>query len=248
MPAAKRRYHRLSPTAWVEIRSLWEVGDVTLLELADRYAVSERTLQAHFAKHDTVKGAKAAELAAEIRLEVFKNELLDKDTLAARARDVRETAYRNATALEELVMTQVEIARKDPSQAIRVGTAIKGLAIAASALERLHNLKHTALGLDRHVDEKALPKLIIDCFTDGEIADMRAQQGDDEDLVGAKLVDEPSGADLGLEPRSRPEDDDVVALGFNDDNVVEEEPTPAMVVVRVDDEGCRLARDAGQSA
>src|SRR5215212_4400656 len=145
-PAEKRRYNRLSPGTWSEIRSLWEVGDATLMELADRYVVSERTLQAHFAKHGTIKGAKAVEVAAEIRQQVFQDEMLDKDTLVERARDVRETAYRNATALEALVMTQVEIARKDPSQAIRVSTAIKGLALAASTLERLHGLKFRALG------------------------------------------------------------------------------------------------------
>jgi hypothetical protein len=217
------------------------------MELADRYVVSERTLQAHFAKHGTIKGAKSAELAAEIRLEVFKDELLDKETLIERARDVRERAYRYATALEDLVMTQVEIARKDPSQAIRVGTAIKGLAIAASALERLHSLKHRAMGLDRHVDERELPKLIIDCYTDDELADIRAQQGDEKDLVGAELVDDAPSGGLGPAPRSL--DDDVVALGFYDDGDVEEEPTPAAIaVVRVDDEGCRLARDASQSA
>src|SRR5215211_2870041 len=187
MTVTKRRYNRLPAGTWAEIRSLWELGDVTLLELADRFVVSERTLQAHFAKHGTTKGAKAAELAAEIRQQVFKDELLDKDALAQRARDVRETAYRNATALEGLVMTQVEIARNDPSQAIRVSTAIKGLAIAASALERLHGLKHRAMGLDRHVDERELPKLIIDCYTGDELAAIRAQQGEEKDLVGAEL-------------------------------------------------------------
>ena len=100
------------------------------------------------------------------------------------------------------------------------------------------------MGLDRHVEERELPKLTIDCYTDDELADIRAQQGDEKDLVGAELVDDAPSGVLGPAPRSRPEADDVVVLGFDGDDV-EEDPTPAaMAVVRVDEEGCRFARDA----
>jgi len=44
MTRKKRRYVRLSPSTWTEICGLWEVGDVTLLELAERYSVNARTL------------------------------------------------------------------------------------------------------------------------------------------------------------------------------------------------------------
>src|SRR5829696_8810327 len=63
----KRRYTRLTPATWSVIRAHWELGEVTLPELADRYGVAERTLQSHFANNGTVKGAKAAEVAATIR-------------------------------------------------------------------------------------------------------------------------------------------------------------------------------------
>jgi hypothetical protein len=147
-------------------------------------------------------------------------------------------------------MAQIALAQKEPGQILRVASALKGLSLAAGTLERLHSLKHRAMGLDRHVDERELPKLIIDCYTDDELADIRAQQGDEKDLVGAELVDEaPSGSDLGPELRWRPEADEVVALGFDDDDDVQEGPSPAAVaVVRVDGEGCRLVRDASQSA
>ena len=81
-------------------------------------------------------------------------------------------------------MAQIALAQREPGQILRVASALKGLSLAAGTLERLHNLKHTALGLDRHVDERALPQLIVDCYTDDELADIRTQQGEDEDLVG----------------------------------------------------------------
>jgi hypothetical protein len=52
--------------------------------------VNTRTLQAHFAKHDAVKGTKAAELASAVKEELFKLELDCKDDVTQRARDARE--------------------------------------------------------------------------------------------------------------------------------------------------------------
>src|SRR5258705_1668570 len=46
-------------------------------------------------------------------------------------------------------MTQLELAQKDPSQAFKAAAAVKLLSLAAAGLERLHNLKWTALGMNR---------------------------------------------------------------------------------------------------
>jgi hypothetical protein len=55
----KRKYQRLALSTWAKISAEWEIGDVTLAELSDRFGVNTRTLQ-HFAKHRVVKGSKAA--------------------------------------------------------------------------------------------------------------------------------------------------------------------------------------------
>src|ERR1035441_1909733 len=69
MTRPKRKYNRLAPSTWAEICALWEIGDVTLPELAERYSVSTRTLQTHFAKHKVEKGSKAAALATSVKEE-----------------------------------------------------------------------------------------------------------------------------------------------------------------------------------
>jgi hypothetical protein len=135
----KRKYQRLSPSTWAEICAEWEMGDVTLAELSDRFGVNRRTLQAHFAKHDVVKGTKAAELASSVKEELFKLELDDKDDLTQRARETRETAYKNAVTVETLIMAQLELAQKDPSQAFKAAGAVKLLSLAAAGLERLQS-------------------------------------------------------------------------------------------------------------
>jgi hypothetical protein len=48
-------------------------------------------------------------------------------------------------------MAQLELAKSDPSQAIRAATAIKALSLAAAGLERLHDLN----GLSRMIQRQA---------------------------------------------------------------------------------------------
>jgi hypothetical protein len=246
---AKRRYTRLSPAVWAEIRGLWEVGDSSLAELSDRFGVSTRALQAHFAKHGITKGSKAAEVAIRVREEVFSKSLPDEGVLTERAKQVRETAYTNAVALEALVMSQVEIARSDPSQAVRASTVIKGLAIAASALERLHGLKFRALGLDKVVDEEELPVLRITTMTKEEARAIRDSFGNEDELeaelagdareAGATAREEPSD----IEPEGhRPEWDEEVVVEDLDEAEGDKARAPDQCIY--DAEGYRLVRDA----
>ena len=58
----KRKYTRLSPSKWAEIEALWQVGDLTLSELADAHGVSPRAIQDHMSKRGIIKGSKGADL------------------------------------------------------------------------------------------------------------------------------------------------------------------------------------------
>src|SRR5665647_3423048 len=186
----KRKYQRLTPSTWAKICAEWEIGDVTLAELSDRFGVNKRTLQAHFSKHEVVKGTKAAELASAVKEELFKLELDDKDDLTQRAKETRESAYRNAVTVETLIMGQLALAQRDPSQAYKAAGAVKLLSLAAAGLERLHNLKWTALGMNRDsVVSDELPKLIFVDLTDQEIKEI--QQGHDQDDLDDPARTEP---------------------------------------------------------
>ena len=52
MTKAKRKYIRLAPTKWAELRAFWETGDHSLAELSDQYGVSPRAIQCHVRKHE----------------------------------------------------------------------------------------------------------------------------------------------------------------------------------------------------
>jgi hypothetical protein len=125
-------------------------------------------------------------------------------------------------------------------------SGMKALSLAAGALAKLHALQHTALGLNRHVDEQALPKIVIDQFTDAEIAEIRAGTGE-EDVMGAEPIEE-GPIDLtepipGSPSATVVDDDEIVVLGDEGDE--DEEPVPTLLpAARADEDGHRLVRDA----
>jgi hypothetical protein len=189
MSRPKRKYVRLSSSKWAELRAYWESGDHSLAELSDRYGVSPRAIQSHLSKLGSIKGAKAAEMAAAVQKEIFKNELGDRDTLVFRAKETREATYANAKIIEGLIMAQLQNAQKDPTQALKAATALKALSLAASALERLHATKSRALGLDQeNVLPDEMPVLTIRDLTSSELKALQERnESDDEDELGGLL-------------------------------------------------------------
>ena len=180
MTHPKRKYVRLSPSVWAEICALWEVGDVTLPDLAECYSVHTRTLQAYFAKHKIIKGSKAAALATSVKEEIYSNGLGDRDLTIQRARETREAAYKNASMVEGLIVGTLNAMQKDPSKTLGLTSKLKALALAAAGLERLHDLKFRALGLDKDLPiHEEMPVLIFRDLSDEEITAL--QQEDDED-------------------------------------------------------------------
>ena len=114
-------------------------------------------------------------------------------------------------------MTQLELAQKDPSQAFKAAAAVKLLSLAAAGLERLHNLKWTALGMNRDsVVADDLPKLIFQDLSEQEIKEI--QQGHDQEQLDDQAPnDEP---DQGIEAQEHDpwddEEDDVIVEGGDD--------------------------------
>jgi hypothetical protein len=181
-----RAYNRLSPAVWAEIRALWETGEPTLDELALRYSITTRALQSHFHKNDTMKGAKAMIIAAEVKEAIFAETFDDREAKIAKGRETRATDFANACKIESLIMAQVDEAQKDPSAAFRASAAIKALALAAQALERTSAMKWRSVGLDRGQDTDELPEIHIVNLTEDDIQEIRRSQeaGDDSEFDG----------------------------------------------------------------
>lgn len=241
MNPPKRKYIRLPLSDWAELGALWEAGDHTLAELSDKYSVSPRAIQSHLGKIGSVKGSKAAEMVAAVKSEIFKCELENVDTLVKRAKETRETTYANATVVEGLIMAQLWMAQKDPTQAFKAATALKALSLAAAALERLHATKSRALGLDREsVLPDELPVLTFRDLSENEIASLIERDEDEDDtILGPPLAPSPcivTDAD-GLE---QDEGDDIVEEGTEQEN-----PQEVLRLAALKAFGGRLVRGQG---
>jgi predicted DNA-binding protein YlxM (UPF0122 family) len=229
MTRAKRKYTRLAPSKWAEIRALWETGDHDLAELSERFEVSRRALQSHFSKNGCVKGVKAAEMAAVVEKEILKEELGDQDTLVLRAKATREVAYTNAVIVEDLIMAQLALAQKDPAQAFKAGTAVKMLALAAAALERLHATKKHALGLDKESPfTEELPVLTFRDLSKDELKALAERdESDEENDLGIPIA--PADGEYDESDYVIVEGGEAVVEGgaFESDEIVEEGLEPA---------------------
>jgi hypothetical protein len=217
MTRPKRNYNRLAPSTWAEICALWEIGDVTLPELAERYSVSTRTLQTHFAKHKVEKGSKAAALATSVKEEIYDTGLGDKDLTIQRARETREKAYKNACAVEEQIMGTVDAMGSASSKTLGLTSKLKALALAAAGLERIHGLKFRALGLDKDLPiHDEMPVLTFRDLSDDEIKALH--QDDDEDEAEPFVAEPPKLALKDLADEANSGEDDALVITDSDES------------------------------
>jgi hypothetical protein len=214
MTRPKRKYVRLAPSDWAELRAYWESGDHGLAELSDRYGVSPRTIQSHLSKLGSLKGAKAKELAAVVQKEIFKEELGDQETITRRAKETREAAYTNAVIVDRLVMAQLAVAQKDPTHAFKAATAIKTLALAAATLERTQAIRLRALGLDKeNAPPDEFPVLTIRDLNADELKALQERdEPDGESELGTTIVPMTS-ADSECLGTDSAESDDIIVEG-----------------------------------
>jgi hypothetical protein len=149
-------------------------------------------------------------------------------------------------------MSQLELAQKDPTHAFKAATAIKTLSLAAAGIQRLHELKVQALGLDQIVDEGELPTLHVHIMSREEEEAIRNGHGEDENLDEVMEDDEvhlpPAIEDFSerkcSEVLEEPEDD-VIEQGFEDEL---EEDSARPEDERRDEDGFRIVRAAPGSA
>ncbi|MDF9790854.1 UNVERIFIED_ORG: hypothetical protein M2438_001348 [Methylobacterium sp. SuP10 SLI 274] len=181
--SAKRRYVRLSEDQWAEAEAAWTSGSASLPELAHRFGATERALQAHFAKLGLEKGSAAKTLAAKVAVRVKEQQESDVGTLTERALTIRETTYSYATKIERMIVERLDAAAADPDQVYAAAASVKMLTNAAAALERIHTLKRSALGItDEDMNTDEVPVLVIKNLSDIEVASIRQRQSDEDEF------------------------------------------------------------------
>jgi hypothetical protein len=137
--------------------------------------------------------------------------------------------------VEGLIVGTLSAMQKDPSKTLGLTSKLKALALAAAGLERLHDLKFRALGLDKDLPiHEEMPVLI---FRDLSHEEIKAMQDADEDDEVESFAAEP--------PKLALQDSvDEADSGEDDEIVVEDDESSASEgkAAPTDVDGYRLAR------
>jgi hypothetical protein len=192
-----RKYNKLNETQWAEARTLWESGEPTLNDLADHFGVTTRTLQAHFHKHATVKGAKAPEIAIRVHDAVIEDAIGDLAERQRLGKQARARTVANMRAIESLAMQQIETMRSDPATTVRASATLRALALAAQVIERAQSTTWTALGIERSDQTEELPRIVVECLSDQQIREWRDRSDVDLELHGRLAPSSVPAADDG---------------------------------------------------
>lgn len=107
-PSTTRRYRRLLPAQEAELRALWEAGASTAEDLAVRFGMSRRGIQAALSRLGARKGAAAAALSKAVHARILSDAMPEHPDLASQIRWMRDETYKNATRIEVLAMAAAE--------------------------------------------------------------------------------------------------------------------------------------------
>lgn len=209
--APPRRYRRLLPAQEAEMRALWEAGATTADELAARFGMSRRGVQAALSRLGAKKGAAASVVVTAVHRRVLAEALPMHADLTTRIRQTKDTAFQNAARLEALAMQAAEEAMAEIGG---IG-ALRALDLAASVLGRVRNVKWAALGLDGRSPPETgdLPELVIREMTADEIGTIRRRQDAEDQALALGPSD-----DLDRQAADEPAED-VITEGDDDQDV-----------------------------
>ena len=175
----------IKESTWREIEILWESGEVTLRQLSERYGRPSDTFAAHFKKLGIKKGSRAEELRKIVKKHVEEDAHNEAAVLSERIRKTKDEHYKMAEAIAKLTFNELMKVRREDKRFRDCQNDIKTLLLAAEALKRTREERWITLGLDKDaVDEDSLPDLVLRRMTDEDVAQMRAQQQEDDEEFG----------------------------------------------------------------
>lgn len=190
-PAAKPS-SRLTPKQWAEAEALWESGEVTLEDLANKFSKHKSNFSRHFDKKGIKRGAKAEVHKKRVAEAVTAAGVDDATVTASRIRETKEEHYKMASGLAKLIWSEI-LTTKTKEQPLSVATAnLKALDLAATGLERLRKERWAILGLDRsdYIDGDVIPELVISELTAEQIQALQMKDIEDVGLSVGDAVQE----------------------------------------------------------
>lgn len=144
-----KKAKRLTPAEWERLKTLWEYGDHTLVQLSEMFGIRADTIQRRLKEEGVQKGAKAHLAAEKAAAEV-------EDDLAAQAAETmrrihqtKDDHYKWSEAIGKMVMQELLNARNERKDVGMKNANLTALGKAAKTLEIIRKERYAILGLDR---------------------------------------------------------------------------------------------------
>jgi predicted DNA-binding protein YlxM (UPF0122 family) len=176
---------RLTPAQWERMRTLYELGEHSMTDLAKEFGISASAISQRFKRDKVERGSRAHELKAKVAAKAVEKAVEETATFAAQRRkrieDTKTQAYKSLELFHQLIHREVVEAVKagDPI-ASRSGN-IKTLRQAILGVEASRIGRYALLDVEGDIDTAALPDIVVRDITEDEIYEL---QNRDEDLGG----------------------------------------------------------------
>lgn len=186
---------RLKPTQWAELVALYESGEFTQAELAERYGISEPAVQLGLKRAKAVKGKYAkehAERAKDAITAVAAKAVMSQATIEKRILETREQHYTSGEALYKLMMKEIFTNQQAGRPFAALSETMRTFKDAGTALKLIREERFAALGIkaEEGMVTDEVEALVIQQMTAEEVVRQRALVSKQDMIDNGLLTDD----------------------------------------------------------
>jgi len=184
--AESKKKPNLKPSQIAEMEAMWESGEVTLKELAERFNRSQDNISRHMTLNGVVKGAKAEEYSRMIKEKIAQELMGDVGEHAKRIRQAKDYALGQIDLIKKLAANEIIGAKKKNLNLSSTLPALRALDQYMKVVSGCRNEEYILLGIkefEEKVEQEDIPELIVTELTGEEIERMRQEQREFDQMV-----------------------------------------------------------------
>ena len=177
---------RLTPAQWEEIKTLWELGEVTLADLSARFGISNSALSQGLKRRGATRASRAREVASAIAEKAITSaaESSFGATKHQRIEETKRQHYEWSMFVAKAGMSRLAAAQKDGRPFSTEHANLKALRLTSAILKDTLDQRYQILDVQNEIEDGALPVLEIVGMDEERIHQIReAQDLGDDDLL-----------------------------------------------------------------
>ena|GEM_PF-3289345 len=159
-----------TPSEWLKARTMYETGDYTVKEIADKFGRNKTSLSQRFKRFGVKKGTNFTEASTKVERDLRREQREKADETVKRAKETKEEHYKWARSLSQMAVSILAKAQSESRPIGMVKPDILAVKAAMEALQKGQDMRNIALGLDKGdiLDTDEIPEFGIVEMTEDE--------------------------------------------------------------------------------